>query len=88
MGVLLKEKLQKIFFPDSIVISVNRTSMASHRPAVSHVIVTTAVQKDSNAIKMASVRVTTMLRDVVAIDAKRINTIGIKVASTARTVTI
>lgn len=73
---------------DSIVISANRTSMASHRQVASHVIVTAADRKDSNAIKMDSVHVMTMLRDVVAIDAKRINMIGIKAAWTVRTATI
>lgn len=73
---------------DSIVTNVNRISMAFHRLAVNRVIVTAAVRKDSNAIRMVNVLAMTMSKDDVATDAKRTNTIDIKDVWTVRIATI
>lgn len=74
--------LNKYFFTNkitaSIVTNVKHINMAFHQLDVNRVIAIVVVRRDSNVIKMANVRVTTMLKEDVAIDAKKINTIVIK----------
>lgn len=73
---------------DSIVTNAKHISMAFHLVVVNRVIVTAAVRKDSNAMRMVNAHAMTMLKDVVAIDAKRTNTTDIKDVWIVRTATI
>lgn len=62
--------------------------MDSLRMAARLVTVIRAVQRDSSATRTVSVRVTTMLRDADAIDARRINSIAIRAALIVHTAII
>lgn len=59
--------------------SAHRINMDSQLMVVNRVTVTKVDQKVSNVMHSVNVHVTTMLKDVDAIDAKRTNTIVIKV---------
>lgn len=74
--MIFKFKLIKIIV--SIVINVNRISMGFRRLVASRVIAITAARRVSNVTRMDNVRVMTMLKDGVVIDARRINMIVIK----------
>lgn len=69
-----------IFFVDFSVINVLHINTDFRRRVASHAIAMKVVQRVSNAMHLANVHVTTMSKVAGATDAKRINSIGIKVA--------